>query len=357
MRSTAAWWREAANIERKRGSKRCSTLNTNSASQSWKVKAQIDGMVYVGVVSAFGWITFDAVAGQDTKRKITESVIGFYRSMGVKSEHVSNKQLVEDYMKKYMAACINCLLASPAFYFLYHFIHQQGFKWSLARSFTGTVRIVPIMAIMYGATALTTPILNEYFQSRGQTYKEATSTSQVVVLIGGMSFLESIVELQGCGVPLGNITPTAIAIFLPALIGRIVAGVFVQASKTGAQFENILPESWKHENASMWQKRACALFDTLCIDTSFFVTLFGTGVCQYVLNGVTFVLLQKGRALTFGDVGRYITGGINGGIGSAGYQFGKTLGMRFGFCSLWNWRSSQPLCFPSMDAAVENLGE
>ena len=109
--------------------------------------------------------------------------------------------------------------------------------------------IIPIMAVMYGATAAATPVLNEIFQSRGQSYAEATSTSQVVVLIGGMSFLESIVELQGCGVPLSNITPTAILVFMPALIGRIVAGVFVQASKTGQEFNNVLPSSWASENA------------------------------------------------------------------------------------------------------------
>jgi len=332
-----------------------STTASDIAAVGWKERAQVDTMVYVGVASFFGWNAFEIFASDDTKRNIAKSVIGWYRNMGVKSEHISDSQLVNDYMKKYMAACINCLLASPAFYFLYHLIHQQGFAWSVARSFTGTVRIIPIMAVMYGATAAATPVLNEIFQSRGQSYAEATSTSQVVVLIGGMSFLESIVELQGCGVPLSNITPTAILVFMPALIGRIVAGVFVQASKTGQEFNNVLPSSWASENAPEWQRRANGLFNTLCIDTSFFVTLFGTGVCQYILNGVTFVLLQKGRAMTLGDVGRYVGGGINGSPLSAVNQFGKTLGMRFGFCSVWNWCSSQPLVFPNMDAAVGDV--
>ena len=46
------------------------------------------------------------------------------------------------------------------------------------------------------------------------------------------------------------------------------------------------------------------------------------------------MLLQKGRAMTLGDVGRYVGGGINGSPLSAVNQFEKTLGMRFGFCSV-----------------------
>ena len=49
------------------------------------------------------------------------------------------------------------------------------------------------------------------------------------------------------------------------------------------------------------------------------MTLFGTGVCQHVLNGVTFVLLQKGRAVSAVDVGRYVGGGLQGTVGSGLY--------------------------------------
>jgi len=336
------------------GSKRFNNTATTKT-QSFAEKAHVDTMVYVGAASFVGILGFNNMSSLETRENLTLSVIdGWYRGIGgVKPERVTDEQLVGDYMKKYMAACRNCLMASPAFYFLYHFIHKQGFTVSLARSITGTIRIVPIMAIMYGATGLMAPLLNNYFQGQGQSYEGATMTSQVVILIGGMSFLESIVELQGCGVPLSHITPGALLIFMPALIGRIVAGVFVQASKTGQEFENVLPPSWKEENAAEWQKQVNKAFDALCIDTSFFVTLFGTGVCQYILNGVTFILLQKGRSMKISDVGRYITGGIGGSGASATYQFGKTLGMRFGFCSLWNWLSSQPLDFPSMTSAIE----
>ena len=43
--------------------------------------------------------------------------------------------------------------------------------------------------------------------------------------------------------------------------------------------------------------------------------------------------------------------------GAGRYQFGKTLGMRFGFVSVWNWCSSQPILFPSMDAAIDSLDD
>lgn len=117
----------------------------------------------------------------------------------------------------------------------------------------------------------------------------------------------------------------------------------------------MLPDAWAADDAAGWQKQVNALFNTLCIDESFFVTLLGTSVCQHVLNGVTFVLLQKGRAATLGMYGRYLTGGIDGTMGGAALQFAKTVGMRFGFCTAWNWFSSQRLSFPAYDIATARL--
>ena len=108
-------------------------------------------------------------------------------------------------------------------------------------------------------TALGGAFMNQYFQRQGQSYDAATASAQAVVLIGGIALLESFVELQashtitipvasatmlcsalqGCGVPLGNITPGALLVFFPFLIGRIVAGVFVQARKTGEEFSSV----------------------------------------------------------------------------------------------------------------------
>ena len=70
---------------------------------------------------------------------------------------------------------------------------------------------------------------------------------------------------------------------------------------------------------------------------------------------MTFVLLQKGRAATLGMYGRYLTGGIDGSAGGAVKQFAKTVGMRFGFCTAWNWFSSQDVDMPAFDAVLATL--
>ena len=72
------------------------------------------------------------------------------------------------------------MLASPFFYFLYHYIHDVGVVWSSARAFTGTIRIVPIMGFMYGMTALGGAFVNQYFQREGQSYEAATGSAQAV---------------------------------------------------------------------------------------------------------------------------------------------------------------------------------
>ena len=138
--------------------------------------------------------------------------------------------------------------------------------------------------------------------------------------------------------------------FYPALIGRIVSGVLLQIKKTGAEFENILPASFKDESASEWQRGLSKGLDLFAIDDSFFITLFGTSVFQHVLNGVTFIMLTRGKATTLGDIGRYMK---EGGLA----QLLRTVGMRFSFCLGWNWLSSQKKDTSFVQLAIDKCNE
>ena len=151
------------------------------------------------------------------------------------------------------------------------------------------------------------------------------------------------------------VLPQAFAIFIPALIGRLASGVLLQANKIGTDFENILPESFQKATDG-WEKSVNSLFDTLCLDDSFFVTLIGTSVFQHVLNGTTFILLHKGKLASGTDLKNYMTKGTSGKAGGGVEQFIRTLGMRFGFCLAWNWCSSQPVDKSAADIALEQLG-
>ena len=139
-------------------------------------------------------------------------------------------------------------------------------------------------------------------------------------------------------------------VFYPALIGRIVSGVLLQIEKTGEEFQNILSDDFNADDAPALQRGLYKIFETLAIDQSFFITLFGTSFFQHILNGVTFVLLTFGRKGKISDIGSYVR---EGGLG----QFAKTIGMRFSFVLGWNWLSSREQKREYIQLALKELKE
>mmetsp|Transcript_86700 Transcript_86700/g.144191 ORF Transcript_86700/g.144191 Transcript_86700/m.144191 type:complete len:346 (-) Transcript_86700:573-1610(-) len=263
-----------------------------------------------------------------------------FRAIGLNKEHVPDEVLMNDYFRRNALAGYNVLLASPAFYFLWHLTHNAGFSTSLVRSITGSVRIVPFLTVLYGGCAVTLPMMTGALMARGQKYEEAQSNATAGLMLSGVAMLEALVELRGCGVTFAQMTPSALMCFFPALIGRLAAGVLTQQQKIGKEFQNVLPEEWK--TAEGTQAQLYKFFDMLCIDRAFFSTVVGTTVFQHILNGITYVLLMNGQATRMWHVGAYLTGGLNGTAGSAMHQLGKCLGLRLGFCGVWNWLSAQP---------------
>ena len=85
-------------------------------------------------------------------------------------------QLIEDFMRKNVAAAANVVMASPVFYFTFSAIVGETMAVSLVRALTGTMRIVPFMGVFYGAFAVISPFLVDYFMHENvmgaaQTYE------------------------------------------------------------------------------------------------------------------------------------------------------------------------------------------
>ena len=76
---------------------------------------------------------------------------------------------------------------------------------------------------------------------------------------------------------------------------------------------------------------------------------------QHVLNGVTFILLTKGRSSGLGEMLKFIVGGMHGTALSGLAQFGKTFILRSLFGFSWNWFSSQEVDMPAFDAVLATL--
>tara|TARA_B110001452_G_scaffold80054_1_gene65460 strand:- start:1727 stop:2533 length:807 start_codon:yes stop_codon:yes gene_type:complete len=262
-------------------------------------------------------------------------------------------QLIEDFLRKNVAAAGNVVMASPVFYFMFSKIVGESIVVSSMRAITGTMRIVPFMGVFYGAFAVFSPFIVDYFMKGGQSYEDATGTAGLAMILSGFVAIEAVVELRGCGVLFSQMTLASFAIFIPALIGRLACGVLLQQQKTGTEAAPLLPESWL--DGPTWQQHTYALFDRLHVDQDFAITTTGTTVFQYILNAVTFVLLTKGKSATLRDMVGFMVGGMGGTLLSGMSQFGKTLFMRTGFGFAWNFASSQPVDMPAFDAALDRL--
>ena len=82
-------------------------------------------------------------------------------------------------MRKNVAAAANVVMASPVFYFTFSTIVGETLAVSLVRALTGTMRIVPFMGVFYGAFAIISPFLVDYFMQdnfmgAAQTYEVRT---------------------------------------------------------------------------------------------------------------------------------------------------------------------------------------
>lgn len=166
----------------------------------------------------------------------------------------------------------------------------------------------------------------------------------------GFVFVEAVVELRGCGVTFAQMTLSSFAVFVPALVGRLAAGVLTQQSKVGQEFVPLVPAAW--ETGSAWQQSLYRLSCALCIDMDFLTTAAGTSVFQHILNAVTFVLLTRGNQATLMDIGRFLLFGVNNTLASGLTQTLRTFVMRTLFGLSWNMASSQQWPTPAFDRAA-----
>lgn len=315
-------------------------------------EGQVDSGMWQGLAVLTGVAVGTVLSSEKQRVAAVKTVLQGYRLCGLKESLIDDKLLVVDYVRKNVAAAINVLMASPAFYFIFAKIHGQSIVISSMRAITGTLRIVPFMGFFYGFFAVVAPFVTAALMERGQSYEEAQGNAGVGVMLSGFVFIEAVVELRGCGVTFAQMTPGSFLIFLPALVGRLAAGVLTQQQKVGTESEPVLPTSW--QDGPTWQQHTYMLFDMLHIDKDFLVTCAGTTVFQHILNGVTWVLLTKGQSATLWSIGSFVLGGMQGTVLSGASQLGKTFVMRFGFSFAWNWFTCLNLEMPAFDAALKS---
>ena len=348
------------------------------------VEGQVDSGMWQGAALLGAVVAGVQLASEKQRETAINALLGGYRACGLTADKISDRQLIEDYVRKNAAAAVNVVMASPTFYFLFAKMHGQSLAVSSVRAFTGararapparpraaarpphaaaslraprsragTLRIVPFMGFFYGAFALCCPFVTAALVDRGQTYSEANGNAGVAVMLSGFVFIEAIVELRGCGVTFGQMTASSFLIFVPALIGRLATGVLTQQQKVGVESESVLPADW--QEGPTWQQHTYMTFEMLHLDKDFFTTAAGTSVFQHILNATTWVLLTQGRTATFGSIFKFMLGGMNGTVLSGAAQFGKTLILRSLFGWVWNFCSSQELDMPAFDTVLKGL--
>ena len=199
-----------------------------AAKESLIVQGQVDSGMWQGLgllAAVVGGVT---VSSEEQRSSAVRTLLGWYRSCGLKESLISDRRLIEDYVRKNAVAAVNVLMASPVFYFAFSKIYGTSFVVSFIRSITGSLRIVPFMGFFYSFFAVVCPFVTQYFMEKGQSYEEASTTASIVVMLSGFVFIEALVELRGCGVTFGQMTASSFILFIPALIGRLATGVLTQ---------------------------------------------------------------------------------------------------------------------------------
>jgi len=318
---------------------------------SFAEAGQFDSGFYQGTSLLAGVLVGSAVIPFETQREGLRQVVSGFRTLGLGQDVMSDEVLVRDYLRKNALAAQNVLIASPTFYFLFSYITGQNLAVCAARSVTGTMRIVPFMGLFYGAFACLAPFATQLvMKTTGKSYDESVSQANIALMLGGFVFVEAVVELRGCGVTFAQMTLSSFAVFVPALVGRLAAGVLTQQSKVGTESVPVVPPEWA--DGTDWQRQAFRMSKVLCLDVDFFTTAAGTSVFQHILNAVTFVLLAKGNKSSLGDIAKFLLFGVNNTLASGAAQTLRTFFMRTLFGLSWNMASSQSWDTPVFDAAV-----
>mmetsp|Transcript_99471 Transcript_99471/g.172674 ORF Transcript_99471/g.172674 Transcript_99471/m.172674 type:complete len:427 (-) Transcript_99471:59-1339(-) len=322
-----------------------------SAMESLAKRAQVDTAFFsgLGLAGVFGVIAYGFPA--ELKHRMIDAYLGTVQGLlqllEVDRQIISQRQLLEDYLRPALITASNCISSCPLLYFAYHQMHRVSTSTSILRCLTGTVRVVPGVGLAYLIFACAHPVLTGVLLSRQEAvgdssnegYTDAKQLASMYTL-GMVTFVETYVELQGIGVNPNHLTAKVFFCFLPTICGRLSCSVMVQLRKIGQDFQGILPESWAGESASAPQQWVNRVFKALSIDQQFFIGLLGCSFFQHASNGVAHVATSKGLGFTAQDAMQYFVGGLDGSMKSALIQVVRTIWMRFSFIAFWNWQSS-----------------
>jgi hypothetical protein len=338
LRQVAVWLRQL-----RRGATAAKTHN--APPESLLVRWQIDSSFWRGSLLLGAMVAGEYALPVEAQAAVLVGAVKAFRAVGVSSATVPDSDLLRNTLHRNYVAYCNIILASPLYYGLWHFVHNAGVGPSAIRSLVGTIRAAPIFAALYGSCVVLRPIVTDRLLRGGADAATASLGATALTLVCAMAPCDGLAEFRGVGVPGAAIPLGTLVCFMASIVGRLATGVLVQQRKVGTEFRSALPEQWREASSPQWA--LFTAFEALRIDADFLLTLGGTSVFQYVLNAITFVLLTKGAAGRLPDVGRYLTGGLTGTPGGAATQFGRTVGMRFGFCTGWNRLSARPTPEPA----------
>ena len=102
------------------------------------VEGQVDSGMWQGAALLGAVVAGVQLASEKQRETAINALLGGYRACGLTADKISDRQLIEDYVRKNAAAAVNVVMASPTFYFLFAKMHGQSLAVSSVRAFTGT---------------------------------------------------------------------------------------------------------------------------------------------------------------------------------------------------------------------------
>ena len=101
------------------------------------VEGQVDSGMWQGAALLGAVVAGVQLASEKQRETAINALLGGYRACGLTADKISDRQLIEDYVRKNAAAAVNVVMASPTFYFLFAKMHGQSLAVSSVRAFTG----------------------------------------------------------------------------------------------------------------------------------------------------------------------------------------------------------------------------
>lgn len=83
--------------------------------------------MWQGLALLSGVASAVSLSSEEQRSSAVATLLGWYRTCGLKEELISDRKLIEDHVRKNAIAACNVLMASPVFYFAFSKIYGMSF--------------------------------------------------------------------------------------------------------------------------------------------------------------------------------------------------------------------------------------